>query len=98
MQSPHATIVDLKTNLQEQSIPAQTGSYKDLITYVADRPGHDRRYAIDASKIKNELGWTPAETFASGLRKTVQWYLDNHLWCQRVQDGSYKGQRLGIIT
>lgn len=97
-QSPHATIVDLKTNLQEQSIPAQTGSYKDLITYVADRPGHDRRYAIDASKIKNELGWTPAETFASGLRKTVQWYLDNHLWCQRVQDGSYKGQRLGIIT
>ena len=97
-QSPHARTVDLKIDPQEQSRPVQAGSYKELITYVADRPGHDRRYAIDASKIKNELGWTPAETFASGLRKTVQWYLDNQVWCQRVQDGSYQGQRLGITT
>ncbi|EPN14447.1 dTDP-glucose 4,6-dehydratase, partial [Pseudomonas syringae pv. actinidiae ICMP 18804] len=70
--------------------------YSDLITYVVDRPGHDQRYAIDASKIDNELGWTPEETFESGLRKTVQWYLDNQDWCRRVQDGSYQGQRLGF--
>ncbi|SOQ15312.1 dTDP-glucose 4,6-dehydratase 2 [Pseudomonas syringae pv. avii] len=70
--------------------------YSDLITYVVDRPGHDQRYAIDASKIDNELGWTPEETFESGLRKTVQWYLDNLDWCRRVQDGSYQGQRLGF--
>lgn len=72
-------------------------SYKSLITHVADRPGHDRRYAIDASKIARELGWVPQETFASGLRKTVQWYLDNQHWCQRVQDGSYQRQRIGQI-
>lgn len=63
---------------------------------MADRPGHDRRYAIDADKIERELGWIPQETFASGLRKTVKWYLDNQPWCQRVQDGSYQRQRLGI--
>ena len=61
-------------------------SYKDLITYVADRPGHDMRYAIDASKIQRELGWTPQETFESGIRKTVQWYLDNQAWCQGVSN------------
>ena len=72
-------------------------SYKSLITHVADRPGHDRRYAIDASKIARELDWVPQETFASGLRKTVQWYLDNQHWCQRVQDGSYQRQRIGQI-
>ncbi len=70
-------------------------SYASLLSHVADRPGHDRRYAIDASKIQNELGWVPAETFESGLRKTVQWYLDNQAWCQRVQDGSYQRERLG---
>ena len=70
-------------------------SYKDLITYVKDRPGHDMRYAIDASKIQRELGWEPQETFESGIRKTVQWYLDNQAWCQHVQDGSYQRQRLG---
>ena len=71
-------------------------SYKSLITYVADRPGHDRRYAIDASKIANKLNWKPEETFESGIRKTVQWYLDNQQWCQRVQDGSYQRERLGV--
>ncbi len=70
-------------------------NYSDLLTHVADRPGHDRRYAIDASKIQRELNWLPAETFETGLRKTVQWYLDNQAWCQRVQDGSYQGERLG---
>jgi dTDP-glucose 4,6-dehydratase len=69
--------------------------YKDLKVFVKDRPGHDMRYAIDASKIQKELGWTPVETFESGLRKTVQWYLDNQVWCQHVQDGSYQRQRLG---
>lgn len=70
-------------------------SYSQLLTHVADRPGHDRRYAIDASKIQKQLGWVPNETFESGLRKTVQWYLDNQIWCQRVQDGSYQRERLG---
>lgn len=75
--------------------PAGVNHYADLISFVQDRPGHDQRYAIDAGKIQRELGWTPAETFQSGLRKTVQWYLDNPQWCQHVQDGSYQGQRLG---
>jgi len=70
--------------------------YQDLITYVADRPGHDLRYAIDASKIQRELGWAPEETFETGIRKTVQWYLDNLEWCRRVQDGSYQRERLGV--
>jgi dTDP-glucose 4,6-dehydratase len=70
--------------------------HADLITFVDDRPGHDQRYAIDASKIDRELGWKPDETFDSGLRKTVQWYLENHLWCSHVQDGSYAGERLGL--
>ena len=72
--------------------------YRDLITFVRDRPGHDRRYAIDASKIQAELGWTPAETFETGLRKTVEWYLGNRTWCERVQDGSYRRERLGVGT
>lgn len=75
--------------------PAGVARYADLITYVQDRPGHDLRYAIDASKIEQELGWVPQETFASGLRKTVQWYLDNLEWCRHVQDGTYQGERLG---
>ncbi|XLX40137.1 dTDP-glucose 4,6-dehydratase [Ectopseudomonas mendocina] len=77
--------------------PAGIARYEDLITYVQDRPGHDLRYAIDASKIERELGWVPQETFETGLRKTVQWYLGNLDWCRRVQDGSYQGQRLGAL-
>ena len=77
--------------------PSGVARYEDLITYVQDRPGHDLRYAIDAGKIERELGWVPQETFESGLRKTVQWYLDNLDWCRRVQDGSYQGQRLGAL-
>lgn len=77
--------------------PAGIARYEDLITYAQDRPGHDLRYAIDAGKIERELGWIPQETFETGLRKTVQWYLDNLDWCRRVQDGSYQGQRLGAL-
>jgi len=80
----------------EGAIPAE--SYKDLITYVADRPGHDQRYAIDASKIQKDLGWVPAETFETGLRKAVQWYLDNVTCCKHLQDGSYQRQRLGMCS
>ncbi|WP_165671202.1 dTDP-glucose 4,6-dehydratase [Metapseudomonas otitidis] len=75
--------------------PAGIARFEDLITHVKDRPGHDLRYAIDAGKIERELGWTPQETFHSGLRKTVQWYLDNLEWCRHVQDGSYQRERLG---
>lgn len=71
--------------------------HRDLITYVDDRPGHDLRYAIDATKIRQQLGWEPAETFETGLRKTVEWYLTNQDWCQRVMDGSYRGERLGTV-
>jgi dTDP-glucose 4,6-dehydratase len=70
--------------------------HKSLITFVKDRPGHDRRYAIDAAKIERELGWTPQETFETGLRKTVQWYLENPEWWRRVLDGSYRLERLGL--
>jgi dTDP-glucose 4,6-dehydratase len=72
--------------------------YKEQIIFVKDRPGHDLRYAIDASKISNELEWTPQEDFNSGLNKTIQWYLDNPEWCKNVQDGSYQRQRLGLGT
>lgn len=76
--------------------PQGVANYHDLITFVDDRPGHDLRYAIDASKIARELGWTPQETFESGMRKTVQWYLVNEAWWKPVQDGSYQGERLGL--
>ncbi|MBA2628142.1 MAG: dTDP-glucose 4,6-dehydratase [Gemmatimonadales bacterium] len=72
------------------------GQRRKLIRFVADRPGHDLRYAVDASRIRRDLAWRPSETFASGLRKTVQWYLDNPAWCDRVQSGAYRGERLGL--
>lgn len=76
--------------LDEYQPRADGRSYKDQITFVKDRPGHDRRYAIDARKIEAELGWRPAETFDSGIRKTVRWYLDNRAWVKNVTDGSYR--------
>jgi len=76
--------------------PDGIGKYEELITYVADRPGHDLRYAIDATKIKETLGWVPDESFETGIRKTIKWYLENETWWKRVQDGSYQGQRLGL--
>lgn len=88
------TICSLLEELHPQK-PAGIDKYTDLIKYVADRPGHDVRYAIDATKISSELGWKPEETFESGIRKTVEWYLSNSEWCKRVQDGSYSRERLG---
>ena len=82
--------------LDELKPQANGQTYESLITFVKDRPGHDLRYAIDATKIQNELGWTPAETFETGIRKTVEWYLNNLDWCHRVQDGSYQRERLGV--
>lgn len=81
--------------LQELHPPKKVSNYKNLITHVVDRPGHDKRYAIDATKIRKELGWLPEESFESGIRKTISWYLSNLEWCQRVKDGSYRGERLG---
>jgi dTDP-glucose 4,6-dehydratase len=83
-------IVHTVCALLDELQPSSEGPYKRLITFVKDRPGHDRRYAIDARKIERELGWKPAETFATGIRKTVQWYLDNPGWVQRVQSGAYR--------
>ncbi|CAI1728511.1 dTDP-glucose 4,6-dehydratase [Serratia liquefaciens] len=89
------TICDLLEELAPNK-PQGVEKYRDLITYVKDRPGHDMRYAIDAGKIDRELGWHPQETFESGIRKTVSWYLNNETWWRRVQDGSYAGERLGL--
>ncbi|WP_062566057.1 dTDP-glucose 4,6-dehydratase [Pseudoalteromonas shioyasakiensis] len=75
--------------------PAGLDDFKELITFVQDRPGHDLRYAIDASKINKELGWQPLETFESGILKTIKWYLENSQWCQNVQSGNYQRERLG---
>jgi dTDP-glucose 4,6-dehydratase len=91
-------VVNAICELLEELVPTKPAGikqYKDLITYVQDRAGHDLRYAIDASKIQKALGWKPQESFESGIRKTVQWYLANHEWCKHVQDGSYQRERLG---
>ena len=69
-----------------------------LITFVADRPGHDLRYGIDPTRISTELGWRPRETFETGLRKTVEWYLANRTWWQRIRSGVYRGERLGVLA
>jgi dTDP-glucose 4,6-dehydratase len=84
--------------VDEMAPSAAIGPRESLITFVGDRPGHDARYAIDASKIERELGWKPAETFETGLRKTVRWYLDNESWWQRVRSGVYRGERLGLAS
>jgi dTDP-glucose 4,6-dehydratase len=90
-EKPNIEIVHTVCALLDELRPRSDGaSYKAQITYVQDRPGHDRRYAIDASKIERELGWKPAETFDSGIRKTVQWYLDNPDWVAHVQSGAYR--------
>jgi len=86
-------ILDRKVNDR----PSTINRFEDLITFVEDRPGHDVRYAIDATKIKQELGWVPSETFESGMEKTIDWYLDNKEWCISVQSGNYQRDRLGVI-
>jgi dTDP-glucose 4,6-dehydratase len=82
--------------VDELAPDAEVGPRERLITYVTDRPGHDLRYAIDASKIQQELGWAPKQTFETGLRETVLWYLENRQWWERVQSGAYRGERLGL--
>jgi dTDP-glucose 4,6-dehydratase len=90
-EKPNLEIVHTVCALLDELRPRADGKpYKEQITYVTDRPGHDRRYAIDASKIEKELGWKPAETFDTGIRKTVQWYLDNPHWVANVQSGGYR--------
>jgi dTDP-glucose 4,6-dehydratase len=89
-EKPNIEIVKTVCALLDELRPAAEGPYARLITYVKDRPGHDRRYAIDARKIERELGWRPAETFETGIRKTVQWYLEHADWVARVQSGSYR--------
>jgi dTDP-glucose 4,6-dehydratase len=88
------TICDLLDELQ----PTSHVPHRSLIKFVTDRPGHDMRYAIDASKIQRQLGWKPQETFESGIRKTVEWYLGNDDWCAAIRDGRYQGQRLGLAV
>ncbi len=89
-EKPNIEIVQTICALLDEMRPDPAGSYSRLITYVTDRPGHDRRYAIDARKIERELGWKPAETFGTGIRKTVRWYLDNPDWVARMQSGVYR--------
>ncbi|MDD9879900.1 MAG: dTDP-glucose 4,6-dehydratase [Candidatus Marinimicrobia bacterium] len=90
-------IVNTICSILDELKPRSNGqTYSELIAYVTDRPGHDFRYAIDASKIKNDLGWTPKETFNTGIRKTIQWYLDHEDWWRKIQDGTYNQERLGV--
>jgi dTDP-glucose 4,6-dehydratase len=92
-------VVETICNLLDELVPdSGFAPHSALITFVADRPGHDKRYAIDAGKLERELGWRPAETFESGLRKTVQWYLHNRGWWERVLSGEYHGERLGLTA
>jgi len=93
-------VVETLCDLLDQRIqdkPQGMTSFRELITFVTDRPGHDKRYAIDASKIEATLGWTPVETFDTGLAKTVDWFLANETWWQRVRSGAYQGERLGTL-
>jgi dTDP-glucose 4,6-dehydratase len=92
-------VVKTVCSILDELVPSKldgVSNYEQLINYVEDRAGHDVRYAIDASKIADELNWTPDETFVTGLKKTVVWYLENIIWCNRVKDGSYQGERLGL--
>ena len=91
-------VVEAICALVDDLAPDAAGPRAQLITYVTDRPGHDARYAIDATKIKRELGWVPQETFETGLRRTVAWYLDNPEWWRRIRSGVYQGQRLGMAS
>ena len=93
-------VVNLICDLLEELVPNKPNgvtNYKDLISFVTDRPGHDQRYAIDSSKLYHDLGWKPQETFESGMRKTVEWYLKNSEWCNHIKDGSYARLRQGIF-
>ncbi|MEP6668283.1 MAG: dTDP-glucose 4,6-dehydratase [Chthoniobacter sp.] len=98
-EQPNLAVVDtLCALLDELRARADGKSYTTLKTFVKDRPGHDRRYAIDCAKITRELGWQPAESFATGLRKTVEWYLGNQPWCANISSGNYRQERLGVLS
>jgi dTDP-glucose 4,6-dehydratase len=88
-------VVETICGILDELRPRPEGAYADLITFVPDRPGHDKRYAIDADKLRNELGWTARETFETGIRKTIQWYLENDWWWRPIRESKYAGQRLG---
>lgn len=88
-------VVEAICTILDEIRPRTLGSYRELISFVEDRPGHDLRYAIDCAKIERELGWRPTESFDSGLRKTVQWYLENEGWWRAIRSGAYRGERLG---
>jgi len=90
-----AVVEAIAALVDDMAPSAAHGKRRDLITYVPDRPGHDLRYAIDAGKIKRDLGWVPNETFESGLEKTVRWYLDNEHWWGPIREKHYGGERLG---
>jgi len=91
-------IVKTICNLLDNISPSENlKSYQELITFVKDRPGHDLRYAIDSSKLQNKLGWSPKETFETGIRKTIDWYLDNKTWWQEIQNNTYQQERLGVL-
>ena len=90
------TLVQSICRVMDEMHPSAQGLYENLIEFVKDRPGHDFRYAIDASKIKRDLGWEPEEKLESGLRKTVEWYLNNRTWCERVKSGAYAAERRGL--
>jgi dTDP-glucose 4,6-dehydratase len=89
-EKPNIEIVKTICALLDELQPDAKGKHERLISYVKDRPGHDRRYAIDARKIERELGWKPQETFETGIRKTVQWYLANQVWTESVTSGNYR--------
>lgn len=91
------SVVTTICQILDELRPHENGDYQDLIAFVQDRPGHDMRYAIDASRIHRELGWEPTETFESGLRKTVQWYLNNEWWWKPIREGKYAGERFGSL-
>jgi dTDP-glucose 4,6-dehydratase len=90
-------IVNAVCDALDQIRPDPAGGRRRLIQFVQDRPGHDWRYAVDSSKIESELGWRPRETFETGLRKTVSWYLDHPAWIENIRKGKYQGERLGIV-
>jgi dTDP-glucose 4,6-dehydratase len=91
-------VVDAVCDILDELVPRTRGSYRELVALVPDRPGHDRRYAVDAAKSKNQLGWRPSESFESGLGRTVRWYLDHREWCERASWSGYRRERLGLVS
>ena len=91
-------IVKIICDIMDELKPSKKGSYRDLITFVNDRPGHDKRYAVDSTKIQTTLKWEPKESFSTGIKKTINWYLNNDDWWRKIQGNNYNQQRLGLKT